>query len=287
MTIDAHVHIWEAGSLQTQWMEKPPYQGDPKWEPLRATFRPADLEALMGASGVDGAVLVEAVDDLEETEALLAICRQNAWVSGVVGWLPLTDMDALEAALERFSTAPALVGMRHLINTEPDPDWVLQESVVAGLKRLAQAGLSFDFVGITTEHLERLPRLADACPDLTIVLDHLNCPPIADGAFQPWADLLAAAATRANVVAKISGLEMCSRWGDWTSEDWRPYADHALSCFGADRVMLGSNWPVATLSGRYEEIWAAHRAWLSALSASEQADIASGTAGRVYAHRAT
>ena len=103
------------------------------------------------------------------------------------------------------------------------------------------------------------------------------------GAFQPWADLLGKAAARTNVAAKLSGLEMCCRWGDWTAVDWRPYADHALACFGPDRLMLGSNWPVSTLSGRYEQIWAAHRAWLSGLSETARVAIASATARRVYA----
>ncbi|MEM8571635.1 MAG: amidohydrolase family protein [Pseudomonadota bacterium] len=285
MTIDTHVHLWEAGSLQTQWMEKPPYQGDPVWQPLRATFTPGDLQALMAAHGVDGAVLVQAVDHLDETEALLATADAHDWAAAVVGWLPLADAPALEAALDRFGANPALVGMRHLINTEPDPDWVMQDAVIAGLKRIAAAGLSFDYVGISNDHLERLSRLADACPDLTIILDHLNCPAIADGAFEPWARLLGEAAKRSNVVAKISGLEMCCRWGDWTTEDWRPYADHALACFGADRVMLGSNWPVSTLSGRYEQIWAAHREWLSGLSEAEQGAIAEMTARNVYSRQ--
>lgn len=283
MTIDTHVHLWAAGSLQTEWMEKPPYRGDPKWQPLRASFRPQDLQALMAANGIDGAVLVEAVDDLAETDALLAVAREHDWVTGVVGWLPLADAALLEAALERLGGVADLVGIRHLINTEPDPDWVLQDTVIAGLNRIAQAGLSFDYVGISSDHLERLPRLADACPELTIVLDHLNNPPIAEGAFQPWADLLEKAAARTNVAAKISGLEMCCRWGDWTEADWRAYADHALACFGRDRLMLGSNWPVSTLSGRYGQIWAAHRAWLSGLSETDQAAIASATARRVYA----
>ncbi len=283
MTIDIHVHLWKAGSLQTQWMEKPPYRGDPKWQPLRASFSPGDLQALMDANSVDGAVLVEAVDDLEETDALLAIARAHDWVTGVVGWLPLADPPALEAALERFGDDPALVGVRHLINTEPDPDWVLQDAVIAGLNRIAHVGLRFDYVGIISEHLERLPRLADACPELTIVIDHLNSPAIAEGAFQPWADLLATAASRTNVAAKVSGLEMCAPWGDWTAADWRPYVDHALACFGPNRLMLGSNWPVSTLSGHYDEIWAAHRTWLSGLSEAEHAAIAGETAHRVYA----
>ena len=280
--IDTHVHVWEAGSIQTAWMDKPPFRGDPSWDPLRASYPPSAFEKLMAAQDLDGGVLVEAADALEETDTLLELAHVHNWVVGVVGWLPLADISAFAAALERYADAPGLAGIRHQINTEPDPDWVLQAPVVTSLGRLGAAGLSFDYVGLTMDHLTRLPRLADACPDLTIVLDHLNNPPIAEGEFQPWADNLSEAAERPNVMAKISGLEMCSRRGAWTAADWRPYVDHALQVFGPERLMLGSNWPVSTLAGRFDETWAAHRNWLASLSKTEQAAISEETARRVY-----
>ncbi len=280
--IDTHVHVWQAGSIQTAWMDKPPFRDDPSWDPLRESFPPSAFEDLMAAEGLDGAVLVEAADALEETDTLLGLAQEHDWVVGVVGWLPLADTADFGAALERYSGTSKLAGVRHQIHTEPDPDWVLQPPVVASLGRLGATGLSFDYVGLTMDHLSRLPRLADACPGLTIVLDHLNNPPIAEGEFQPWAENLAEAAARVNVMAKISGLEICSSRDGWTAADWRPYVDYALEVFGPERLMLGSNWPVSTLAGRFDETWAAHRSWLSSLSEYEQTAISAQTAQRIY-----
>ncbi|MEM7225654.1 MAG: amidohydrolase family protein [Pseudomonadota bacterium] len=280
--IDAHAHVWRAGSLQIQWLDTPPVAGDPRWAPLRATFSPEMLRDLLAAEGLEAAVLVEAADALEETEALLAITRAHDWALGAVGWLPLAEPAAFAAGLARYGDNPGLVGLRHMIHGEADPNWVLQTSVVDSLRQLGAAGLAFDYVGVSLDHLDSLARLANACPDTTIVLDHLNSPPIAEGPFQPWAARLSAAAERPNVVAKVSGLEICSTWRAWRAADWRPYLDLALRAFGAERLMLGSNWPVSTLSASYAKTWAAHRAWLATLSESEQAAVATGTARRVY-----
>ena len=280
--IDGHVHVWQAGSLQTAWLEKAPYCDDPGWAPLRGTFLAEDYQALLRAEQLAGAVLVEAADSLQETEALIELARRHDWVKGVVGWLPLADRARFAAAMVQYDEVSALVGVRHMIHDEADPNWVIQEPVVDSICDLGRAGLSYDFVGVTLDHLENLARLADACPATWIVLDHLNNPPIADGIFEPWATALAKAAARPNVVAKVSGLEMCSRWGDWGLIDWQPYLDHALEVFGANRVMLGSNWPVSTMSGSFAEIWNTHRCWLARLSSNEQVAIGWKTAYRVY-----
>jgi len=283
--IDTHAHVWAVGSPEFGWLDRPPFRGDPRWDPLRQTFSPDALERLLAAEGIDGVVLVESADLRVETDALLKLAREHAWVFGVVGWLPLLDATAFDAAIEHYKDAEGLAGVRHMINTEPDPEWILQPSVIESIRRLRDASLAFDYVGARIEQLAVLPRLADACPDTTIVLDHLNNPPIAEGSLHPWSELLTEAAARPNVVAKISGLDMCSRWWAWTAADWRPYIDHALDVFGAQRLMLGGNWPVSTLSAHYHDIWATYRDWLAALSAVEQAGISSGTARRVYGRR--
>lgn len=280
--IDSHVHIWHSRSLQTAWLDREPYCDDPRWAPLRGAFPAEDYQALLYAEGLASAILIQAADALEETGALIECACQHDWVKGVVGWLPLGDRDALAHAMAQYGNAPSLVGVRHMIHDEPDPDWVLRKPVVESIIELGRAGLSFDFIGVTLEHWENLPRLADSCPDTWIVLDHLNNPPIDAATFEPWAAALTEAAARPNVAAKVSGLEMCARWGDWTLTDWRPYLDHALETFGADRLMLGSNWRVSTLSGSFAQTWSAHRDWLALLSEEEQAAIGWQTANRVY-----
>ncbi len=280
--IDAHAHIWAVGSPEFGWLDRTPFRGDPRWDPIRKTFPPEALARLLAVEGIDGAVLVESADLRVETDALLKLADEHDWVFGVVGWLPLLDPQAFAAAIDRYRDIESLVGVRHLINSEPDPEWILQPPVIDSLRRLAEVGLTFDYVGARIEQLAVLPRLADACPDTTIVLDHLNNPPIAEGMLHPWAELLTAAAERPNVVAKISGLDMCSRWWAWTAVDWRPFVDHALAVFGAKRLMLGGNWPVSTLSSHYHDIWATYRNLLAKLSATEHNEISSGTARRVY-----
>ncbi len=280
--IDGHVHVWRAGSVQAAWLDKAPYCDEPRWAPLRRDFPAEDYQALLRADDLAGAVLVEAADALEATDELIGLARRHDWVNGVVGWLPLADRREFAKAVARYDDDSDLVGVRHMIHDEADPNWVLQDAVVDGIRDLGRAGLSFDFVGVTLEHLENVARLADACPDTWIVLDHLNHPPIADGVFEPWASRLAEAAARPNVAAKVSGLEMCGRWGELTASDWRPCLDHALEVFGAKRLMLGSNWPVSTLWGSFAEIWSAHRDWLARLSGDEQAAIGRESATRVY-----
>ena len=280
--IDTHAHLWAVGSPEIGWLDRPPFHGDPRWDPIRKTFTLESLERLLAAEGIDGVVLVEAADLRMETDALLKLAGENDWVFGVVGWLPLLDAKAFDAAIDHYRDAEGLVGVRHLINAEPDPEWILQKPVIESIRRLAVVGLPFDYVGARIEQLAVLPQLADACPDTTIVLDHLNNPPIAEGMQHPWAELLTAAAARPNVVAKISGLDMCSRWWAWTAADWKPYLDHALEVFGAERLMLGGNWPVSTLSAHYHDIWAAHRGWLATLSGAEQLALSHTTACRVY-----
>lgn len=206
--VDAHQHLWDLERGEYEWLS-------PEYGPLYRTFTPEELEPQLRRAGVDATVLVQAADTLDDTESMLAVADRFAWVAGVVGWLPLSDPGGRDAALERFTAHPAFRGVRHLIHEEPDTDWVLQDAVQAGLRALAARGLTFDVVAVLPRHLEHVPVLARAIPDLRIVVDHLAKPPIKDRGWQPWADLLAAAAEHPNVFAKLSGLNTAAdpeRW---------------------------------------------------------------------------
>jgi len=277
--IDTHVHVWDldgGGPFGVRY----PWLG-PLLPTLNRSYRLAELTPELTAVGVDGLVLVQAADSEAETAELLRVAAASPVDARVVGWLPLADPDATAVALQRFHRSTALVGVRHLIHDDPDPQWLLRPDVRSGMDLIAAAGLVFDAVAQRNELLGQLPELARRHPTLTIVLDHLGKPGIATGGWQPWADLIALAAGEPNVVAKISGLGTVSG-ADWTAADWRRYVDHALTVFGPARLMLGGDWPVALQAGSYQQTWAVTLDAIDALSPAEQAAVRAGTARRIY-----
>jgi len=259
-TVDAHQHFWTYGTYQTSWMDAAPYADDPAFQPLRRSFVPDDLKPELQAAGVRYTVAVEAADGPLENGSLLSSARSNEWIAGVVGWVPLAHPGELERALDACVDEPAFVGVRHLVNVEPDPDWIIRPDVLQGLQALATRRLTFDYVGILPRHLEHVPVIAQRVPDLRIVIDHLGKPPIATGEFEPWTSLLARAARMPNVFAKLSGLD-AGEAEHWPANDIAPYIDRALELFGPERLMFGSDWPVANLSSNSRVFSIAITAW--------------------------
>ena len=281
LVVDAHQHFWTYGTYQTSWMEAPPYVGDPSFQPLRRSFQPDDLMPELKGTGVHCTVTIEAADGLAENEALLANARTHDWIAGVVGWVPLSQPSEVEPALDAYTGETALVGVRHLINVEPDPDWIIRPDVLEGLRILATRRLTFDYVGILPRHLEHVSLIAQRIPDLRIVIDHLGKPPIAAKKFEPWSSLVAHAARMPNVFAKVSGLDIGPA-EDWTVADIAPYVDRALELFGPKRLMFGSDWPVAKLRGGYSKVWRETNLAIARLSRDERDWILGGTATAFY-----
>jgi len=280
LVVDAHQHFWTYGTYQTSWLEVPPYVDDPAFQPLRRSFQPDDLTSELKGAGVHRTVTVEAADALAENEALLASARSHDWIAGVVGWLPLAHWSDLERALDTRADEPAFVGIRHLINIEPDPDWIIRPDILKGLQAVAARGLTFDYVGILPRHLQNVAVVAECVPDLQIVIDHLGKPPVAASEFESWSSLLARAARMPNVFAKVSGLDTACK--DWSAADITPYIDRALELFGAERLMFGSDWPVANLRGGYSKVWRETNLALARLSRYERDQILGGTAIAFY-----
>ena len=281
IVIDAHQHFWAYGTYQTSWMEVSPYRGDPIFLPIRRSFTPADLLPELELATIQATVVVEAADADEENAALLAYARANSWIAGVVGWVPLDRPEEAARMLDAMSREQKFVGVRHLINVEPNPDWILRPEVIEGLRIVAERGLTFDYVAILPRHLEHIPRLAERVPGLRIVIDHLGKPPIAAGGFEPWGSLLARAAQAPNVFAKLSGLD--AGIGDqWSAADIAPYIHHALEVFGPKRLMVGSDWPVAVLRGGYAKVWRESAAALAGLTQREREQILGGSAVEAY-----
>lgn len=260
MIIDAHQHFWDPARADYPWMDAP------ELAPLRRAFGPTDLAPLLKANGIDASIVVQCRSALEETEEFLRIAHATPSVIGVVGWADLTDGD-LGETLERLRALPGgekLIGIRHQVHDEADPDWLLREDVQRGLTAVFAGDLTYDFL-VRTRELPAAIATAQAFPQARFVLDHAAKPPIAYGGSDEWADRIKALAACGNVWCKISGLATEAAWDDWDAERLFPFVAHAARCFGEDRLIYGSDWPVCLLAGSYGEIKGALEACLAKL----------------------
>jgi L-fuconolactonase len=249
MAIDGHQHFWDPARADYPWMAAE------ELAPIRRAFGPADLAPLLNENGIDASILVQCRSSVEETEEFLRIAAATPFVIGVVGWADLSD-DALGATLDRLRGLPGgkkLVGIRHQVHDEPDPDWLLREDVQRGLTAVFARDLAYDLL-VRTRELPAAIATAQAFPQARFALDHAAKPPIADGWSSEWADRLAALAACGNVWCKISGLATEAKWDDWDAARLLPFVEHAAKCFGEDRLIFGSDWPVCLLAGSYGEI---------------------------------
>ncbi|MGW1167102.1 amidohydrolase family protein [Streptomyces sp. NPDC002550] len=275
--VDAHHHVWDLSVRDQDWIKGLELQ------PLRRNFHLADLEPEARAVGVDRTVLVQTVTVPEETPEFLALAAEHDLIAGVVGWTDLTRPDIADE-LSRLRELPGgafLKGIRHQVQGEPDPQWLLRPEVRRGLAAVARAGLVYDLVVLP----HQLPACAEAAarlPQLTFVLDHLGKPPIASGDREPWASALRALAALPNTVAKLSGLVTEADPASWTTADLRPYTDTALEAFGPDRLMFGSDWPVCTTAATYTEVHTAMSELTADLGYAERRALFEGTATAVY-----
>lgn len=275
MIVDAHQHFWNLETGDYPWLT-------PEHGVLHRTYGPDDLAPELARAGVDRTVLVQAADSLAETETLLAHADAHDFIAGVVGWVPLTAPEEAAEALERYGRHPRFAGVRHLIHDEPDPDWLVRPEVVESLGLVAGAGLVFDVVSRLPRHLEHVVTLAERHPGLRIVIDHLSKPRIRDREWEPWASGLAAAAACPNVYAKVSGLVTEADHERWTVEDLRPYVEYAVERFGPERLMFGSDWPVALRAADYRTVWHVTSALLGG---TDTGQVLGGTAVRCYGLR--
>jgi L-fuconolactonase len=275
--IDAHHHVWDLSVRDQDWIT------GPELAVLHRTFTLDELRPQAAAAGVDATVLVQTVCVPEETPEFLAVAQADPLVAGVVGWADLTAPDIADAlaALREGTGGAYLVSIRHQVQSEPDPEWLLRDDVQRGLRAVAAAGLAYDLV-IRAEQLPAAAAAAAALPELTFVLDHLGKPPIAKGTSEPWAAQVRDLARRPNASAKLSGLPTEADWRTWTTADLRPFVDVALDAFGADRLLFGSDWPVCTLAADYARIIEATQELTCGLSPAERAAVLGGNAERTY-----
>jgi L-fuconolactonase len=274
MKVDTHQHFWNLSEVEYSWLA-------PEYGPIYDTFEPKHLANQVKAAGIDKTVLVQSANSYEDTASMLVHADYNDWIGAVVGWVDLLNPDATNARLEMYKKHPKFRGMRHLIHTEPNPDWVVQDVVIESLKVLASHGMIFEVVAVFPNHLKHVPTLSAKVPNLKIAIDHLAKPPIADKGMSPWSDQMKAAAQNPNVYAKVSGLNTAAA-ADWTAADLKPYIDFAVECFTPQRLMFGSDWPVCILAGDYNRVWTETNSAIEGYSQADKDAILGETAVKFY-----
>jgi L-fuconolactonase len=242
MRIDSHQHFWRYSPAEHPWMSDEMAQ-------LKRDFLPEDIQPLLEGLGFDGCIAVQASQTLKETQWLLELAGKHAFIKGVVGWVDLFSPD-LPEQLERFAADAKFVGVRHIVQDEPDDEFMLRAGFMNGISRLKEYDLTYDLL-IFPKHLRAAAQLVREFPEQPFVLDHIAKPGIAKGVISPWGEDLHELARFQNVFCKLSGMVTEAKWNRWRPADFSRYLDTVVEAFTPERLMIGSDWPVCTLSADY------------------------------------
>ena len=271
--IDAHHHLWRYDAKEYGWIT-------PAMEVLQSDFLPECFGPAMHSAGIDGSIVVQARQTIEETLWLLELAHESEEISGVVGWLPLAGPE-FPKLLDQFSTRPKLKGLRHVVQDEADPEFLSTAAFNRGIDALIGTGLVYDIL-IYAHQLPQAIEFVRRHPRQVFVLDHCGKPSIGEGAIDAWQANLHRLAEQENVACKVSGLVTQVSSGTWDLDLLRPYLDAVLEAFGPQRLMAGSDWPVCLLASTYQQWWSALHEWASPLSGGDRAEVFGGTARRIY-----
>ncbi len=273
MRIDAHQHFWVYDPRQYDWI-------DDSMAALRRDFLPDDLNSELEHAGFQGCVAVQARQTIEETRWLLELAASSPFILGVVGWVDLQSPD-VRSQLQALAGNPRLVGIRHVVQAEPDDRFLLRPEFLRGISGLEEFDLAYDIL-IYTKHLPVAAEFVRQFPRQRFVLDHLAKPPIKSGSLHPWASGIRELAGFSNVFCKLSGLVTEADWQHWKPEHVRPYLDVAFECFGPQRLMIGSDWPVCTVAASYARAMGVVDDYLGGHSAQVRAAVLGGNAQRFW-----
>jgi L-fuconolactonase len=273
MRIDSHQHFWHYNPAEHVWM-------DDRMLVLKRDYLPDELLPLLRAIDFDGTIAVQARQNLTETQWLLELADHHDFIKGVVGWVDLCS-PALASQLESFSKHSKLVGVRHVVHDEPDDQFMLRPEFRRGISQLRHFNLTYDLL-LFPEHLSVARKLVEEFPETSFVADHIAKPQIGQRLKLPWRDDLAVLAEFPNVFCKLSGMVTETIWGQWHAGDFTPYLDTVLEIFGPARVMIGSDWPVCTLSANYAATMGIVLDYAKQFSAEVQDGILGGNCTQFY-----
>ena len=269
--VDSHQHFWDPVEL-----ELPPIPSEAAI--LDKAYLPKDLEPELRRAKVDCTVLVQGYPQSDQGNRWLFACAgETSFVAGVVAWVALLEPDVAAQQLDKLQTEPKFVGVRHIVEDEPDDRWILRDSVLKSLGELARRGIPYDML-VTPRHLSGVLAVLEKIPDLKTVIDHIGKPDIAKARFHGWADDMRALADHPQVYCKLSGMITEADWTHWRPGDLSRYVEHILEVCGCERVMFGSDWPVCLLAGSYQQVWEAEQEMVSHLNPKEK--------GRVFGKNA-
>ncbi|MBN1481135.1 amidohydrolase [candidate division KSB1 bacterium] len=245
MKIDAHQHFWHYSAAEYGWITD-------SMATLRRDFLPNELEKILTTNGFAGSVAVQARQTSAETQWLLDLADQHPVIEGVVGWVDLRS-EHLDEQLARFASHPKFVGVRHVVQDEPDVRFLLGETFMRGVEKLLEHNLTYDIL-IFPKQLAACSELVKNFPEHRFMLDHIGKPAIKDGFLSPWKKHIQQLAAFPHVFCKISGLVTEADWQHWQLADFEPYLDVIINAFGMDRLLFGSDWPVCTLAASYDKV---------------------------------
>ncbi|MGC6430030.1 MAG: amidohydrolase family protein [Jejuia sp.] len=273
MIIDSHQHFWNYEPVKHAWI-------DDEMSVIRRDFLPSDLKEVYNENGIDGCVAVQADQTLEETDFLIQLSKENSFIQGVVGWVDLRD-DSIESVLEQYADVKVLKGFRHVVQGEPDHNFLLRPDFSKGISALEKYNFTYDILvfphqlGATLEFVKRFP-------NQKFVIDHMAKPYIKYGFYDGWAALMREIGKCENVQCKISGMITEADYKTWSPAQLNPYMDLVLKAFGAGRVMFGSDWPVCLVAGNYKQVKTIVTDFISELSTNEQDAIMGKNAVQFY-----
>lgn len=273
MRVDAHQHFWRYDPERDTWIT-------PEMAALKRDFLPKELCVELQANGIDASVAVQASQFEDETHFLLDLADRFPMIAGVVGWVDLRA-DNLRERLKYFAQFPKLRGFRHIVQSEPDDRFLLQSDFLRGIGALKEFGFTYDIL-IYPRHLPVAIEFAEKFPDQSLVLDHLAKPDIKSAKIKEWAEHLRSLASAPNVWCKLSGLITEADRKKWQAREFRPYLDVAFECFGASRLMFGSDWPVCLLAGTYGQVKRLVEDYLAGASQADRELVFGSNACRFY-----